>query len=213
MFRWGARDSTLENVETPAPRRVVETLSASRALPKLLNALSGQTSPVLLDLGPVVGANVSFFGERLSCKLLIEDLRVDVASAIREGRTEELPALLTSRIHDSVPEPVHGVLCWDIFDCLDKTSARALATILCGLLRPQGVLHGLFGTKASNDDDTRTKFIVESESALRCRREPAELLPRYALQTGEINRMFASLSTVESVLLQTHTREVLFRKN
>ena len=34
----------------------------------------------------------------------------------------------------------------------------------------------------------------------------------YALQTGEINKMFAGLSTVESVLLVTHTREVLFRK-
>jgi hypothetical protein len=103
------------------------------------------------------------------------------------------------------------VLCWDLFDCLDRTSARALADCLCGLLRPQGVLHGLFSTKASNED-SRTKYIVESESAVRCRREPAEPLPHYALQTGEINKMFAGLSTVESVLLVTHTREVLFRK-
>lgn len=210
MFRWGARERAAD-VETPAPRRIVETLSASRALPKLLNALSTQTSPILLDLGPVVGSNVSFFGERLSCKLLIEDLRVDIAKAAREGSIAELPNVLTDRIRGTVPEPVHGVLCWDVFDCLDKASARALAECLCGLIRPQGVLHGLFGTKASNDD-SRTKFIVESETALRCRREPAEPLPRYALQTGEINKMFAGLSTVESVLLQTHTREVLFRK-
>ena len=210
MFRWSARERTAE-VETPAPRRIVETLSASRALPKLLNALSTQSSPILLDLGPVVGSNVSFFGERLSCKLLIEDLRVDIAKAVREGTLEELPKVLTDRIRANVPEPVHGVLCWDVFDFLEKNSARALAETICGLLRPQGVLHGLFGTKASTDD-SRTKFIVESESALRCRREPAEQLPRYALQTGEINKMFTGLSTVESVLLVTHTREVLFRK-
>jgi hypothetical protein len=212
MFRWGAR-AQVENVDTPAPRRIVETLSASRALPKLLVALQTHESPILLDLGPVVGANVSFFGERLSCKLLIEDLRVDIAAAIREGRGEELPAVLAGRIHDNVPQPVHGILCWDLFDCLDRNSARTLATSLCGVLRPQGVLHGLFGTRASTGDDSRTKFIVESETALRCRREPAEPLPRYALQTGEINRMFPSLSTIESVLLQTHTREVLFRKS
>jgi len=210
MFRWGARERT-ENVEAPAPRRIVETLSASRALPKLLSALSAYSSPILLDLGPVVGANVAFFGERLSCKLLIEDLRVDIAAAVREGRTQELGDVLTARIHATVPEPVHGVLCWDLFDSLDRNTARILAECLCGLLRPQGLLHGLFGTKASNED-SRTKFIVESESALRCRREPADPLPRYALQTGEINRMFAGMSTVESVLLQTHTREVLFRK-
>jgi len=210
MFRWGARERTAD-VETPAPRRIVETLSASRALPKLLNALTAHESPRLLDLGPVVGANVSFFGERLSCKLMIEDLRVDIVKAVQEKRLEELPAILSDRIRSTVPEPVHGVLCWDIFDVLDRASARALAESLCGILRPQGVLHGLFSTKASNDD-SRTKFIVESESALRCRREPAEPLPRYALQTGEINKMFAGLSTVESVLLVTHAREVLFKK-
>jgi hypothetical protein len=210
MFKWGAR-AQAENVEPPAARRIVETLSASRALPKLLSALAHQTSPTLLDLGPVVGANVTFFGERLSCKMMIEDLRVDIATAVRDGRTDELPALLTERITRTVPEPVHGVLCWDVFDSLDKKSARAVAECICGLLRPQGVLHGLFGTKPTGQDE-RTRYIVESETALRCRREPADPLPRYALQTGEINRLFAGLSTMESVLLVNHTREVLFRK-
>ena len=210
MFRWGARERA-PDVETPATRRIVETLSASRALPKLLSALGAHAAPVLLDLGPVVGSNVSFFGERLSCKLLIEDLRVDIAAAVKDGRTEELPTVLVERIRTTVPGPVHGVLCWDLFDSLDRASARALADCLCGMLRPQGLLHGLFSTKASNED-SRTKYIVESESAVRCRREPAEPLPRYALQTGEINKMFAGLSTVESVLLVTHTREVLFKK-
>lgn len=210
MFKWGAR-ARVENEPAPAPRRIVETLSASRALPKLLSALANQSSPVLLDLGPVVGSNVTFFGERLSCKMLIEDLRVDVATAVREGRTEELPTILTARITNTVPEPVHGVLCWDVFDLLDRASARAVAVSLCGLLRPQGVLHGLFGTKVAGEDD-RTRYIVESDTALRCRREPSDPLPRYAMQTGEINRLFAGLSTVESVLLVNHTREVLFRK-
>jgi hypothetical protein len=210
MFRWGARERTAD-VETLAPRRIVETLSASRALPKLLNGLCAHESPILLDLGPVVGSNVAFFGERLSCKLLIEDLRVDVAAAVREGRTEELPNILIERIERTVPDPVHGVLCWDVFDCLDRATARALARSLCTVMRPQGLLHGLFATTAAHED-SRTKFVVESESALRWRREPADPLPRYALQTGEINKLFTGLNTVESVLLQTHTREVLFRK-
>ncbi len=210
MFKWGAR-AQAESEPTPAPRRIVETLSASRALPKLLSALGQQTSPVILDLGPVVGSNVTFFGERLSCKMLIEDLRVDVAAAVREGRTEELPAILTSHIQKTAPDPVHGVLCWDVFDLLDKASARAVAACLCGLLRPQGVLHGLFGTKVAGVDD-RTRYIVESDTALRCRREPSDPLPRYAMQTGEINRLFQGMSTVESVLLVNHTREVLFKK-
>ena len=37
-----------------------------------------QRAPVLLDLGPVVGANVAFFGEQLGCKIFIEDLFADI---------------------------------------------------------------------------------------------------------------------------------------
>lgn len=181
-------------------------------MPKFLGALGSQPSPIILDLGPVVGSNVSFFGDRLSCKMLIEDLREEVEAAVREGRTAELAGALTSRVTDAVSEPVHGVLCWDVFDCLDRPTARALAACLRGILRPKGVLHGLFGTTAA-DLDYRTKFIVQSDTSVKCRREPAPRLRRYALQTGEISRLFDGLSTIESVLLQNHTREVLFRKD
>ena len=191
--------------------RIVETLSASRALPKLLAALAHEPSPILLDLGPVVGTNVSFFGDRLFCKMLIEDLREEVEAALKTGSTEGLAERLSERVTDAVSEPVHGVLCWDLFDCLDRPTARALARSLCGVLRPKGVLHGLFGTTAG-DLDFRTKFIVQSDTAVKCRREPAARLRRYALQTGEIARLFEGLSTIESVLLQNHTREVLLRK-
>ena len=40
--------------------------------------MQGQPSPVLLDLGPVSGTNVSFLGERLGCKLHLEDLFADI---------------------------------------------------------------------------------------------------------------------------------------
>lgn len=182
-------------------------------MPKLLAALHNQPSPIILDLGPVVGSNVSFFGDRLSCKMVIEDLREEVEAANREGRTAELAETLTTRVIAAVSEPVDGILCWDIFDCLDRPTARALAACLRRILRPKGVLHGLFGTTASADVDYRTKFIVQSDTSVKCRREPAPRLRRYALQTGEIARLFEGLSTIESVLLQNHTREVLLRKS
>ena len=109
-------------------------------------------------------------------------------------------------------EPVHGVLCWDVFDCLDRTTARALAACLRGLLRPKGVLHGLFGTTRPATSISAPSSSCRSDTSVKCRREPAARLRRYALQTGEITRLFEGLSTIESVLLQNHTREVLFRK-
>ena len=58
----------------------------------------------------------------------------------------------------------------------------------------------------------RTKFIVQSETTMKCRSEPAPLMHRNALQTGEIGKLFQGLTIVESVLLQNKTRESLFRK-
>ena len=106
---------------------------------------------------------------------------------------------------------MHGVLCWDVFDYLDRPTARALAACLAELLRPKGVVHGLFGTTA-DDSQARTKYIIQSDTAVKCRHEPAARLKRYPLQTGEIARLFGGLQTVDSVLLQNHTREVLLRK-
>jgi hypothetical protein len=54
-------------------------VSAERTVPtkafsRFLYALSLRESPIVLDLGPIVGGNVNFLGERLGCKYLVEDL-------------------------------------------------------------------------------------------------------------------------------------------
>src|SRR6266699_677983 len=92
-----------------APRKsepdVVPTVSvaagdpvfATKALRKFLSCLTSRESPVLLDLGPVVGSNVSFFGEQLNCKILVEDLYADLDRHIRAQRIDALAAFLMSR--------------------------------------------------------------------------------------------------------------------
>ena len=76
-------------------------------MPKFVAALAGRPSPVVLDLGPVVGSNVAFFGERLACKLHVEDLFVDVEAHARR-RAKDLaadPPALASRLVQA-PESV-----------------------------------------------------------------------------------------------------------
>ena len=77
----------------PAGRRV-----PSKVLPKLLGLLGHRDHPTLLDLGPVIGSNVTFFGERLGCRLIVEDLYSDVERFARDGRMGELPAFLAGRL-------------------------------------------------------------------------------------------------------------------
>jgi hypothetical protein len=143
--------------------------------------------------------------------MLIEDLHQDISSYVPAEPPDDLATRLTTRLKDTVVGPVHGVLCWDLFDYLDRQSARALGTCLAGLLHPKGALHGFFSATSATID-VRTKFIVQSATALKCRREPSAPFHRHALQTGEISRLFPGLTIVESVLLQNTTRESLFRK-
>lgn len=210
LFHWTAKKGESAAPERPASL-ITETLSTSRALPKFISALSHQSAPLLLDLGPVVGTNVSFFGDRLGCKMLIEDLHEEIEAAVRERTPESLSGRLTGRISDAAASSVDGILCWDIFNYLDRTTARELAASLRAVLRPKGLVHGLFGTVAQ-PGATRTRFIVQSDTAMKCRTEPWVAVSRHAFQTGEITRMFEGLTVVESVLLQNQTRETLFRK-
>ena len=210
LFNWNPRSR--EGPSSSPAGRITETLSASRALPKFLASLASQPAPVLLDLGPVVGANVSFFGDRLGCKMLIEDLHDDIDASLRAGSVDTLGEALTSRLQAVAAEPVNGVLCWDIFDYLDRRTARTLGSALGRLLAPKGVLHAFFGT-TSGDLHGRTKYIVQSDVAMKCRYEPAPPIRRQALPSGEIGRLFPGLAIAESVLLQNNTHEWLFRKS
>lgn len=209
MFNWGSRKPSTEAPAAAAPR-VETSVTTSKVLPRLLSLLSQAASPVLLDLGPVVGANVSFFGDRLACKIYVEDLFADIERHARAGTRDALPQTLASRPL-AADLSVDAVLCWDLFDYLDPAAGKALAARLTGLLRTGGVLYGFFGTTPV-DLAHYTRFALEGEDTLRQRQYPATVFRRTVLTTRDINRMFEGLVVAESVLLKSSTRETLFRK-
>ena len=71
---------------------------STKALRKFLTALTSRECPSLLDLGPVVGSNVSFFGEQLGCKIFVEDIFADLDRHVREDKLEALPDFLSEAI-------------------------------------------------------------------------------------------------------------------
>ena len=113
---------------------VLQTHS-TRGLARFVASLNGREQPALLDLGPVVGANVTFFGEELGCKIFVEDLSKDIDRHVREDRLPELPAFLGSRFPQAA-ESFDGIICWDVFDYLDRPAAQALAEQLSGCFGP-----------------------------------------------------------------------------
>jgi hypothetical protein len=110
-----------------------------------------------------------------------------------------------------LPESVDGILCWDLFDFLDRSTGQTLAGRLARMLRIGGALYGLFGATAI-ELTTHTRFVVEAEDRLRLRPYPATPVRRNVLVPRDIIKMFEGLTVAESVLLKSNTREVLFRK-
>ena len=209
LFKWGSRGAQA-TLEPDGPGDQLGTVSASKVLPRFLSVLSLRPAPVLLDLGPVVGPNISFFGDQFACKIHVADLYAEVETHARAESREALAAAMDARIQHQAGS-IDGILCWDLFDFLDRASGQLLATRLTALLRPGGVLYGFFGASQANLT-SYTRFVVEAVNTLRLRTAPATPTARTVWTTRDINRMFDGLTVAESVLLKTSTRETLFRK-
>src|SRR5882757_7654419 len=81
----------------PSSGTVDAHVFATKALHKFLQTLTSREMPVLLDLGPVVGSNVSYFGEQLGCKIFVEDIFADLERHVKDGTLDQLPAFLNKR--------------------------------------------------------------------------------------------------------------------
>jgi hypothetical protein len=194
----------------PSSLAAADPVFATKALRKFLTSLTSRESPVLLDLGPVVGSNVSFFGEQLGCKIFVEDIFADLDRHVRDGRLEMLPEFFKKRFPQA-DATFDGILCWDVIDYLDRASANELAAQMTRVLRPDGALLGFFASGPVRD--TRyTKYIIVDEVNLKHRSYPAARGRQTSLLNRDIIRMFSTLRVSDSFLLQNNLREILFRK-
>ena len=185
----------------------------TKVLARFVASLSSRSQPVLLDLGPVVGSNVSFFGEQLGCKIIVEDLYKDIDRHVREGKLEELPDALAKRFHHA-SSSIDGILCWDVFDYLDKNSAKKVAEQLIRVLKPEGVLLAFFVTAEpqANAKAEYTRHIVVDPNHLQHRPYAAARGKQRSMQNRDIQRTFEELRVAEQFLLKNNLREVLLRK-
>lgn len=196
---------------SPSPSAAVgDPVFATKALRKFLTLLTANASPALLDLGPVVGSNVSFFGEQLGCKIFVEDIFADLDRHIRDGKLDRLANFLKGRFPQAAGS-VDGVLCWDLIDYLDKPSALAVATELTRVLRPEGALLGFFSTVPAGEV-RYTKYIIVDEVNLKYRSYAAARGRQSPLLNRDIIKLFGGLRVSDSFLLKNNLREILFRK-
>jgi len=183
----------------------------SKAFPKFVSALSSQgESATVIDFGPVIGTNVAYFGERLGCKLFIEDLLTELERHRKAGTMADLGSAVESRLRQEEGS-VDGVLLWDYFDFLDKASAQRVASHIVKMMKPGGAIMGFFCTSAV-EHAPLTKYEIVDDTSLRLRAHPGAGGKKLALHNREIIKMFDPLVVAESFLLKNNSREILLRK-
>ncbi len=210
LLNWGKRSQKPDPADITPPKGAEPTVP-SKAFPKFLAAVKNQPEPsIVLDFGPVIGGNVAFLGERLGCKLFIEDLLTELDRHKKAGTAAGMAATLEARLKQE-DNSVDGILCWDLFDFLDKAAAQALARQIVRILRPGGAVMGFFCTSAA-ERAPFTKFEIADDHSLRHRHHPGIGGAKIALPNRDVIRMFDGLAVAESFLLKNSTREMLLRK-
>lgn len=207
----GRRGETPGESGAPAAAAEPDLTYPTKSLPKFLATMAAKPSPALLDLGPVVGGNVSFFGEELGCRIRVEDVFADIERHAVNGTLDALPEFFRTRFK-SEPGTVDGILCWDVFDYLEKPAATALAAALARLLVAEGSLLGFFSTASDPGRAQYTKYLVVDPGNLRYRSYPGTRVRQRSLQNRDIIKLFESLRVSDSFLMKTNMREIIFRK-
>lgn len=208
---FGQRRVAAPVIATASPAKVSTDPSfTTKSLQKFLSCLHGRANPVIVDLGPVVGANINFFGEQLGCRIRVEDVGTDIDRHTKDGMLDQLPAFFSKRFTEA-PDSVDGILCWDLLDYLDRPGAQSLAAALARLLRPGGCLLGFFSTTDSTEL-VYTKYIVVDDSTLQYKTYPARRPRHRGLLNGDIIKLFKDLKVTDSFLMKSNLREMLFRK-
>jgi len=185
----------------------------NKALAKFLSGLSGREQPTLLDLGSVVGGNLNFFGEQLGCKITVEDLTKDIDRHVGNDTVGGLPEFLAHRF--SQPDATFdGIICWDVFDYLEKPAVQALATQVARLLKPGGLVLAFFNHTETPKpgQPTYTRYVVVDPRTLEHRTYPAARGKQKPLPNRDLQRLFEPLAITDQFLLKTNLREVIFRK-
>ena len=182
----------------------------SKTLRPFLEAMAGEEVPVIVDLGPVVGSNVTFLGSCLACRLHPVDLYPDVDQPFARGDSAGFEAALGAKL-GLAPGSVDGVLAWDVFDYLGRAEAAMLSRRLASLLRPGGLMMALF-TAEPRQVAASWRYVIVDADHLRHRPAPGARWARKVWPVRDIEVLLAPLEVQHTHLLAHHQREMLLRR-
>ena len=201
-----------------------ETTRISNGLKEFLWNLDGLGRGTLLDLGPAWQTTLSFFIER-GFRVTSDDILRDWSEfqSLELARSKEAltaedfarrtpEALAKKFLEENLqygPSSFDALLLWDSLDYLEPAVVRPMVSHLTEMLRPGGVVLGMFHSKKPEGFqryrvmDTNTLQVLSTKPIL-----PAQK----PLQNREIQELFGRFRTMKSFVGRDQLRESLFIK-
>jgi hypothetical protein len=217
--REAAAGAAVSPAAAPVPR-------PSNSLKDFLWQVSDVQNGRLLDLGPVAQSTLTFFLER-GFKIYAEDLlrdwrqhlageekrlraaQVGGAAIEKEFDLRAIAARFAEASLQYEPGSFHAILLWDACDYMEAEAVAPVVARLHALLRPGGVVLGLFHSKKP---EAFYRYRVRDA-------ENIELLPAHSLfqhvrilQNRDLLNLFAAFRTSKTYVGRDHLREALFLK-
>jgi hypothetical protein len=201
-----------------------EVTRISNGLKEFLWNLDGLGRGTLLDLGPAWQTTLNFFIER-GFRVTSDDILRDwsefysrESATPKERLTPEEYALRTPEalakkfLEENLQYQAasfDALLLWDSLDYLDPVLVKSLVSHLTEMLRPGGVVLGLFHSKKPEGFQ---RYRVMDTNTLQVLTTKPILPPQKPLQNREIQELFARFRTMKSFVGRDQLRESLFIK-
>lgn len=191
-----------------APDATAPEVHASPALGELFGHLHPDERLHVVDLGPAVGANISFLSERFSCSVEVVDLVRSLGPVVTGDADTAMRRALPVE-----GEPADLVLAWDVFNYLDRDLFRAAGRLLAARCRPGATLFAMIVTRPEMGREPGRYLLHDAAGeaggvALEYRGEPGRrACPRY--RPAEVQQMFPGFSVDRSLLLRHGIQEYL----
>jgi SAM-dependent methyltransferase len=196
---------------------------ASNGLKDFLWLLGEVERGRILDLGPVSQSTVGFFTSRgltFHCNDLLQSwreflrakeaaLRSQSPGTPAELDTAQLAAEFVEINLPFEPESFHAVLLWDLCDHLEPYLLAPIVERLHLILRPGGVLLGVFHNRAP---ETASSYRVLDAQHIEVVPAPRLPVPNRFLQNRDILNLFAAFRSSKTYVARDQVREGLFTR-
>lgn len=177
--------------------------------------MSKKTSPVVLDIGPVIGSNIEFF-LNLGIKVYMEEFLPAYGSPKYTALVDDKVTLDEKKFFAEnfsySDDFFDGLICWDFLSYLDPKFAKVFADRIAAKMKPDSFVLGFFRTQRGEGPVPLHKYRISSESLLEYVPIGQQMEIRKVYQTRDVTQLFAGYESQRFYLLKHNMLEVLLRK-